>query len=164
MTDNQLTSPIVFRNSRFLIGLMILGSLVAALFAIGFLLIPIGQWAQQPRFSISMLASAISWLVGAISIGFLCPWLWSLARKMRHYRVLITAEAAGFLLGSGKSPQVHTLTWSQIRAIQHKRIGNAQYYVVVADAPVQFSSYTFFRPKKLARVLAQRIDKPIQEV
>ena len=68
--------------------------------------------------------------------------------------------------GTKKNPSDLFLAWDQIAAIKFKRIGNAQqYYVLGKDgSEARFSSYTFFRPKKIARLIADRTGLTIQKV
>jgi len=70
-----------------------------------------------------------------------------------------------FNLGTKKKPSDLFLAWDQIAAIRHKRVGNAQQYTVQGrdGSEARFSSYTFFRPRKVARLIAERTGLAIQE-
>ena len=70
-----------------------------------------------------------------------------------------------FNLGTKNKPSNLSLTWDQIAAIKHKRVGNAQQYFVQGTdgSEARFSSYTFFRPEKVARLIAARTGLTIQE-
>jgi hypothetical protein len=74
-------------------------------------------------------------------------------------------RGAMFNLGTKKRPSDLFLAWDQIAAIWQKRVGNAQqFYVQGRDgSEARFSSYTFFRPKKVARLIAERTGLPIQK-
>jgi hypothetical protein len=68
--------------------------------------------------------------------------------------------------GTKKNPSDLFFAWDQIAAIKFKRIGNAQQvYVLGKDgSEARLSSYTFFRPKKIARLIADRTGLTIQKV
>jgi hypothetical protein len=84
---------------------------------------------------------------------------------MAGYRVLLDSRGVNFNLGTKKKPSDLFLTWDQVSAIKHRRVGNAQqYFVQGADgSEARFSSYTFFRPKKVARMIADRTGLAIQK-
>jgi hypothetical protein len=91
--------------------------------------------------------------------------MWKLSRGMAVYKVMLDSRGVNFNLGTKKKPSDLFLAWDQIAAIKHKRVGNAQnYYVLGKDgSEAIFSSYTFFRPKKVARLIAERAGLTIQE-
>jgi hypothetical protein len=70
-----------------------------------------------------------------------------------------------FNLGTRKKPSDLFLAWDQITAIKHKRIVNVQQYIVQGKdgSEARFSSYTFFRPKHVLRLIAERTGLAIQE-
>jgi hypothetical protein len=84
---------------------------------------------------------------------------------MVGYRVKLNSLGVEFNLGTKKKPSNLFLGWDQISAIKRKRVGNAQQYSVYgADgSDAVFSSYTFFRPKKVARLIAARTGLEIQK-
>jgi hypothetical protein len=111
------------------------------------------------------LYNAFWWGLCALAFGYGCPRLWILARAMSNYRVIMDMRGAMFNLGTKKQPSDLFLPWDQIAAIRHKRVGNAQqYYVLGKDgSEARFSSYTFFRPRKVARLIAERTGLAIQK-
>ncbi len=157
--------PVVLRNSRFLIAVTLIGSMAAALMAVGMVL---GMFSQLFPFSDLNAArgwSALRWAVSALAMGTMCPWLWKLGRAMAGYEVRMNDRGVEFILGTKKIPSNLSLAWNQIAAIKHKRIGNAQQYWVQGTdgSEARYSSYTFFRPKKVARLIAARAGVTIQE-
>ena len=157
--------PIVLRNSRILIGLTLFGSIVAATFAVLMFFGMISEIIPLSAISVARGFGALQWALASLSMGLMCPWLWKLGRKMAHYTVKLDSRGADFNLGTKKQPSGLFLTWDQIAAIKHKRVGNAQQYFVQGTdgSYAQFSSYTFFRPKKVARLIAARTGQAIQE-
>ena len=155
----------VLRNSRILIGLTLFGSIVAATFSVLMFFGMVSQIIPLSAISVARGFGALQWALAALSMGLMCPWLWKLGRKMAGYRVKLDSQGADFNLGTKKQPSNLFLTWDQIAAIKHKRIGNAQQYWVLGTdgSEARFSSYTFFRPKKVARLIAARTGQAIQE-
>jgi hypothetical protein len=91
-------------------------------------------------------------------MGFMCPRLWALGRAMAGYQVDLDGRGVKFSLGTKKKPAELFLAWDQIAAIKYRRTGNVQQcWVEGTDgSEATFSSYTFFRPKKVARMIAER--------
>jgi hypothetical protein len=156
---------VVLRNSRLLIGVTLMGSIFAALMAVAMVL---GMFSQLFPFSALNAArgwSALRWALSALAMGTMCPWLWKLGRAMAGYQVRLDGRGVDFVLGTKKSPSNLFLAWNQIAAIKHKRVGNVQQYWVQGTdgSEARYSSYTFFRPKKVSRLIAARAGVTIQE-
>jgi hypothetical protein len=153
--------PVVLHNSRLLIGVTMIGSLFAGFFAICMVLMVFSVLSSSGN-----ALSAAQWGCGALIFGYMCPWLWKLARAMAGYRVSLDSRGVEFNLGTRKKPGNLFLAWEQISAIKHKRVGNAQQYWVLGSdgSEARFSSYTFFRPKKVARLIAERTGLAIQKI
>jgi len=158
-------TPVVLVNSRLLIAVTMFGSIISAFFAVCMALMVFSIFSSGGGSSGGNLYNALWWGFGALAFGYGCPRLWILARAMANYRVILDGRGATFNLGTKKQPADLFLPWDQIAAIRHKRVGNAQqYYVVGRDgSEARFSSYTFFRPKKVARLIAERTGLAIQE-
>jgi hypothetical protein len=157
--------PVVLRNNRFLIGVTMMGGIFAAIMAVAMVL---GMFSKL--FPLSALTaargwSALRWALSALAMGSMCPWLWNLGRSMAGYDVRLDGRGVEFNLGTKKAPANLFIAWDQVAAIKHKRVGNVQqYWVHGADgSEARFSSYTFFRPKKVARLIAARAGLTIQE-
>jgi hypothetical protein len=158
-------TPMVLLNSRFLIAVTMTCSILAAFLAICMVLMVFSVLSSGGGASGGNLYNAFWWGAGALAFGYGCPWLWKLSRAMANYRVMLDSRGVNFNLGTKKQPSDLFLAWDQIAAIKHKRVGNAQqYYVLGKDgSEARFSSYTFFRPKKVARLIAERTGLAIQE-
>ncbi|MGD0345712.1 MAG: hypothetical protein ABSA85_03095 [Terracidiphilus sp.] len=157
-------TPVVVENSRLLIAVTMICSILSAFFAVCMVLM-VFSVLSSGGFSGGNLYNAMWWSFGAFAFGYGCPWMWKLSRAMAGYRVTMDGRGVMFNLGTKKQPSDLFLAWDQIAAIWHKRVGNAQqYYVQGRDgSEARFSSYTFFRPKKVARLIAERTGLPIQE-
>jgi hypothetical protein len=95
----------------------------------------------------------------------MCLRLFSLGRAMAGYQVRLDNRGVEFSLGTKKKPAELFMEWGQIAAIKQMRVGNAQQFWVEGTdgSEARFSSYTFFRPKKVARLIAARTGLAIQK-
>lgn len=156
----------VYRNSRFLCFVTACGGFFAAIMGVGMVLALISQVFPLSEFNSDKSWHAIRWAFSALAMLYLCPWLWKLGRAMAHYKVVFESRGVTFNLGTKKAPSELFLPWGQISAIKRRRVGNAQQFWVEAinGSEARFSSHTFFRPKKVARLIADRTGLPIQKV
>jgi hypothetical protein len=164
MDDNTM-SLITFRNSRIFIGLTLLGSISAGFMSLCMLLMTGMMLFPLHNFTFHRVEGVIGWGFSTWCFGLMCPALWKLAFKMSYAEAKLDSRGVDFRLGTKKSPQELFLAWDQVASIQHKRVGNNQCYSIQGkdDSYVKYTSYTFFRPKKLARLIATRANQPIQE-
>ena len=161
--ETRRSVRVVFRNSHIAIATILAISVSAAVISVCMVLFVFSIFSSG--FSLSNIFSALVWLLGAFSIGYMCPWLWKLARSMATKRVTLDRRGIDFSLGTKKKPEQLFLAWEQVAAIRHQRADSAHWYWVQCNdgSEVRFSSYTFFRPKKVARLIADRTGLSIQE-
>ena len=154
----QRSGPIVLRNSKLLCLLTRLGGVVGGLLAVvmGVLCVAVLVDSLSPV-SGSGLLNAVWCAFAALSFGVLCIRLWKLGRDMVNFQVVLDQSGVHFSLGSKQEPVEKFLAWDQIATIKRRRAGNAQQYFVGGKdgSALMFSSYTFFRPKKVAKLIAQ---------
>jgi hypothetical protein len=167
-----VTSPIeaaraqqrVVRNSRFLIAVTMTGAVFALIMSACMVLVVVSMVFPTSAFTAERGWAALRWVLFAFAMGSMGPWLWKLARAMAFYRVVLDHRGVDFHMGTKKAPQDLFMAWDQIAAIRHTRLGNNQIYSVKGTdgSEATFTSYTFFRPKKLARLIAERAGLAIQ--
>jgi hypothetical protein len=155
----------VFRNSRFLCYVTISGSFFAAIMGVASVLALFSQVFPLSEFNSDRGWNALRWGLSALAMGFMCPWFWRLGHAMAEYKVVFENRGVTFNLGTKKAPSDLFLPWDQISAIKRRRNGNVQQVWVEGKdgSEVRFSSYTFFRPKKVARLIAERTGLAIQK-
>jgi hypothetical protein len=164
--ESNRTKPVVLRNSRFLVGVTMSGSVFAAILSVCMVLMVISVVFLNSDPNAGKWGSAFRWGIAAVVMGYMCLRLWSLGLAMAGYRVILDSRGVNFNLGTRKKPSDLFLAWDQITAIKHKRIVNVQQYIVQGKdgSEARFSSYTFFRPKKVARQIADRTGLAIQKI
>jgi hypothetical protein len=162
---SKRATAVVLRNSRIGIAFTYIGSIVFAFFAICMALM-VFSVLSSGGLSAGNAYNAFWWGFGALACGYTCPRLWMLARRGTDYEVQMDGRGANFILGTKKQPSNLFLAWDQIAAIQRKRVGNAQQFTVFGKdgSQARYSSYTFFRPVKVARLIAERTGLQIQKV
>jgi len=164
--ESYRAAPVVLRNSRFLIAVTMLCSIACAFIAVCMAIFDISTFSISGPFAFYAWKSFCYWLAGALAFGYGCPRLWKLARAMAVHQVQMDGRGVNFILGTKKKPAVLFLLWDQIASIKQKRIGHAQQFYVQSKAgsEARFSSYTFFRPRKVARMIAERAGVAIQKI
>jgi hypothetical protein len=157
-------APEVYRNNRamcwFTKGGAAMGVGLAVLFLVG------GVWNVfgTPGSFGHRMGALVGVLVGALITFFGSLELWRLGRDMEFYEVRFDADALRFRLGNEAQPVVYAFPWGEISAVRYKRVINVQYGSVdgADGSTVDWSSYSFFRPKKLARMIAERAGVQLQ--
>ena len=159
------SKPVVLRNSRLLCWVTLAGSVFTLIMAVCMVLLVLTQVFPLSDLNSDKGWSAFRWSLSACAMGYMCPWLWQMGRTMANYQVRLDSRGVDFILGTKKKPQELFLTWDQIAAIKHKRVGNVQQYFVQGTngSEARFNSYTFFRPRKVARLIAARTGQDIQK-
>jgi hypothetical protein len=156
--------PMVLRNSRILCWVTMSGSFFAVVMGVCMGLMVISVLFLQSGPIVGRAIGALEWAVGALAMVYTCRQLWILGRAMLGYQVLLDGRGVTFNLGTKKNPSDLFMPWDQVKAIMLRRDVNVQRCSVQGSDGSQatFSSYTFFRPKKVARMIAERAGLPIQ--
>ncbi|MFZ0337394.1 MAG: hypothetical protein WAL45_05135 [Terracidiphilus sp.] len=158
--------PVVLHNSRFLCWVTISGSLFSAIMAVCMALMVFSILSTNGGLNAGNALSAAQWGFGALAFGYMCLWFWKLGRGMLNYRAEFDSRGVKFSLGTEKKPAELFLEWDQIAAIKCRRAFNVQQFWVQGSdgSEASFSSSTFFRPKKVARMIAERTGLSIQKI
>jgi hypothetical protein len=157
---------VVVHNSRILIAMIFLVSVSAAFIAICAVIYAISLFIPMSGFSVLHGVAAAQWLISGLLFAYMCPFLWKMASKMVYPRASFDGSGVQFNLGTKKAPLALHMPWDRVSSIQQQRVGNAQQFTVKAadGGYVQFNSYTFFRPKKVVRLIAERTGLTIQKI
>jgi hypothetical protein len=159
------SKPVVLHNSRILCWTILAISISTAFMVLCMVLYVLTEIFPLSALTVGKGFSAFQWALGALVMFSMCPWLWQMGRTMASNRVRLDSHGVDFILGSRKKPQELFLAWDQVASVKHQRIGNLQYYFVHGSdgSKATFNSYTFFRPRRVARLIAERAGHPIQE-
>ncbi len=154
----------IFRNSRLLLGVIALLGVLSGLVSGCMLILSLeavgGLWPISAEHIYTVLAFAFT----AASFFRMSAWLAQRASRMARYYARLDATGIAFQLGTKRDPQKLFLPWAEITGIRGQRIfGGKTYRVETASGSwAEFSSYTFFRPTKLAKLISRRSGRPIE--
>jgi hypothetical protein len=116
--------------------------------------------------SFMRVLAAAQWGLGGFLMCYMCPALFNWSGALLHKRVKLDERGVDFVLGTKKKPVELFMPWDEITTIKQQRVGNAQQFTVTGNdgSYAQFTSYSFFRPKHVARLIAERAGVAIQKV
>jgi hypothetical protein len=156
---------VVLRNCRLVCWAIMSVGVGAAFIALCMALLVLSLIFPMSDLTLAKGWNASLWALSACIAGSMCPWMWTMGRRMLDYEVRLDSRGAEFKLGTKKQPSNLFLAWGEIATVTHRRVGNNQEYRVLGADGSQaiFSSYTFLRPKKVARTIADRAGKQIQK-
>jgi hypothetical protein len=156
--------PMVLRNSRILCWVTMSGSFFALVMGVCMGLMVVSLLFLQSGSMAGRAISALEWAAGGLAMFYMCMQLWNLGRAMLGYQVLLNGRGVTFNLGTKRNPADLFMPWDQVKVITLRRDVNVQRCSVHGSDGSQatFSSYTFFRPKKVARMIAERAGVTIQ--
>jgi hypothetical protein len=165
MTSDSTRSA-VYRNSDFIVGVVKLSGVVTLLMALGFFVAGIFKVLHEPEPILHKMAGLFGVSIAGIFTVGLGMYMWKQGNRMAFYQVGLENEGVRVRLGTEEGPQEQFFVWDQIAAVRYWRVANVQYGSVVGkdENVVEWSSYTFFRPKKVARLIAARAGQRIQEL
>ena len=164
--DSVPASSIVFRNGVILVAFCRLVSVGAGLIAACMTVLVFSALFPLTGMNLSRAIQIFWWAFGVLCFVSMCRSMWVYGRRLSFYHVKLDPDSVEFLFGAKDHPELVRMPWDQVRAVQHKRVANAHIYTVLAQngASATFSSNTFLRSKKIARLIADRAHLSIEEV
>ena len=156
--------PMLLRNSRVLIFLTFLGSLAALFVALGMTAVALTALFPLRALTMDRFAAGAFWGLGAWLMAMSQVFLWRQGIAMSNCSILLDSHGAHFRLGETKNGKEAFMPWNEIAAVHYKRIPNAQKFTILSKDTniVIFTSYSFYRPRRVARLIAQRAGLPLQ--
>ncbi len=163
---NGMAAPTIFRNSRFFTGMVKFSGVVTLLLAAIFFFAGVMKVSHTPESTLHKTVGLLGVMIAAVFTVGLALYMWGQGGRMAFYQVGFGNDGLRFRLGTEKNPHEQFFAWDDIAAVEYKRIINIQSGSVVGkdNRLVEFSSYTFFRPKKLVKLIAGRAGLPIREM
>jgi hypothetical protein len=152
-------------NSRILLATFFLLTLCAGFIAICSVLVAVWELFPIGALTLARGIGAAQWAFSALFFAYMGTVVWKMASNMTHPFVRLDSSGVQFHLGTKKAPIQLSLPWDKVAVIQQQRVGNARQFTVQASdgSYARFTSYTFFRPKKVARLIAERTGLVIQK-
>jgi hypothetical protein len=153
------------QNSRGILAVCALFSVASwALVAIGAMM-TISELIQLKSAGVWSVVAALQWLVFAYCFFLVGQMFWRLSVKAWNSRVILHSAGVSFHYPEAGGYKDFSMPWGVIDSVSHKRVGNYQTYTVHGNdgGYFTFNSYTFMRPKKIAKRIADACGKPIVE-
>lgn len=149
---------VIFHNNGFVAAISLTFGVLALVIGPGAFFLTLNPLMRMHNFSIWPLYAALNWAF-VMYCMFALGWsLLKLGWRMANFRAKLAADGVEFRLGPRKTPQLQYFPWDQIAQINQKCAPGSRYYSVVGKNhdSVEFTTYTFFRPQKLAQQISQR--------
>jgi hypothetical protein len=155
--------PTMLRNNRVLIFFTYLGSVASLIISLSMVFVALTNLFPLRAMNLDRFAAGTLWVLGAWLMAMSQVFLWRQGKLMAHCSVLLDSYGAHFKLGDTNDAKEVFMPWNGIEAVHYKRIPNAQKFIVLGTdtSTVTFTSHTFYRPKRVARVIAERAGLPL---
>jgi hypothetical protein len=155
--------PALLRNNRVLIFLTFLGSAAALGISVCMAIVALTNFFPLSSLSLDRSAAGALWLLGAWLMAMSQVFLWRQGHLMAHCSVLLDKNGAHFMLGDSADAKEVFMPWSGIEAVHYKRIENIQKFTILGSdtSTVTFTSNSFYRPKRVARLIAEHAGLPL---
>ncbi len=153
--------PTLLRNNRVLIFLTFLGSIAALGVSLCMVVVALMSFLPFSALNPDRFAAGALWALGAWLMAMSQVYLWRQGNLMAQCSVLLDKRGAYFRLANTKGEVF--MPWNQIEAVRYKRIENAQKFTILGSdtSIVTFTSYSFYRPRRVARLIAEHAGLPL---
>ncbi|MGB8031871.1 MAG: hypothetical protein WCF30_19635 [Terracidiphilus sp.] len=155
--------PTLLRNNRILIFLTFLGSIAALGVSLCMIVVALMSFLPFGALNLGRFAAGALWGFGAWLMAMSQVFLWRQGQLMASCSVLLDTYGAHFRLANTTGGKEVFMPWNQIEAVHYKRIENAQKFTILGSdtSTVTFTSYSFYRPKRVARLIAEHAGLPL---
>jgi hypothetical protein len=155
--------PILLRNNRILVFLSFLGSIAALFVSLCMVLVSLTSIFPLSAMNSDRAAASALWVLGAWLMAMAQVYLWRQGKLMAHCSVLLDDYGAHFKLGNTENAREAFMPWDGIEAVHYRRIPSAHKFTILGTdtSTVTFTSYSFYRPKRVARLIAERAGLPL---
>ena len=161
--DLPRARPTLLRNSRVLIFLTYTGSVASLIISLSMVFVALTNLFPLSAMNLDRFAAGALWLLGAWLMAMSQVFLWRQGKLMAHCSVLLDSYGAHFKLGDTNDAKEVFMPWNGIAAVHYKRVPDAQKFTVLGTdtSMVTFTSHAFYRPKRVARLIAERAGLPL---
>jgi hypothetical protein len=155
--------PMLLRNNRVMIFLTFLGSIAALCISVSMAIVAFMYFIPFGAINLDRFAAGALWGLGAWLMAMSQIFLWRQGHMLAHSSVLLDTDGAHFKLGNTEDAKVVFMPWNGIEAVHYKRIESVQKFTILGSdtSIVTFTSNSFYRPKRVARLVAERAGLPL---
>jgi len=155
--------PTLLRNNRVLIFLTFLGSATALGISVCMAIVALMYFFPFGALNLDRFAAGALWALGAWLMAMSQVFLWRQGHLMASCSVLLDARGVYFRIASATNSKEVFMPWNGIEAVHYKRIESQQKFTILGTdtSTVSFTSYSFYRPKRVARLIAEHAGLPL---
>jgi hypothetical protein len=155
--------PMLLRNNRVLIFLTFLGSAAAFGISICMSIVALTCFFPFGALNLDRSAAGVLWGLGAWLMAMSLVYLWRQGKLMASCSVVLDPRGAYFRIANANNGKEVFMPWNGIEAVHYKRIENQQKFTILGSdtSIVTFTSYSFYRPKRVARMIAELAGLPL---
>jgi len=155
--------PTLLRNNRVLIFLTYVGSVASLIISLSMVFFALTTIFPLGAMNLDRFAASALWVLGAWLMAMSQVFLWRQGRLMAHCSVLLDSYGAHFKLDHANDAEEVFMPWNGIEAVHYKRIPNAQKFTILGTDTnaVTFTSHAFYRPRRVAQLIAKRAGLPL---
>ena len=156
-------SPTLLRNNRVLIFLTYVGSVASLIISLCMMFVALKTIFPLSAMNLDRFAAGALWVLGAWLMAMSQVFLWRQGKLMEHCSVLLDSYGAHFKLDNTNDAEEVFMPWNTIEAVHYKRIRNAQKFTILGTdtKTVTFTSHAFYRPRRVAQLIAKRAGLPL---
>jgi hypothetical protein len=159
------SKTVVLHNSRiYCWGVMFLG-LCSAFIGVCMALMALSLVIPPAVISFMTVLAAVQWGLGGVTFCTVCPAFWKWGRGLAMKRVTLNESGVDFRLGNKKTPVQLFMNWDNVSSVQRKKVATGQEYTVAGKdgSYASFTSKTFLRSERVARMIAERAGLAVQQ-
>lgn len=155
--------PTLLRNNRVLVFLTFLGSIATLGVSLGMVAVALMSFLPFHALNLDRFAAGALWTFGAWLMAMSQVYLWRQGNLMASSSILLDKQGAYFRLANATDGKEVFMPWSGIEAVHYKRFENMQKFTILGpdSSIVTFTSYSFYRPRRVARLIAERAGLPL---
>ncbi len=155
--------PTLLRNNRVLIFLTFLGSAAALGISVCMAIVALTYFFPLGTLNLDRFAAGALWGLGAWLMAMTLVFLWRQGHLMASCSVLLDSRGAHFRIANATNSKEVFMPWNGIEAVHYKRIEHTQKFTILGSdtSTVTFTSYSFYRPKRVARLIAEHAGLPL---
>jgi hypothetical protein len=155
--------PTLLRNNRVLIFLTFLGSAAALGISVCMAIVALTYFLPFGALNLDRFAAGALWGLGAWLMAMSLVFLWRQGHLMASCSVLLDTKGVYFRIANASNSKEVFMPWNGIEAVHYKRIENTQKFTILGSdtSTVTFTSYSFYRPKRVARLIAENAGLPL---
>jgi hypothetical protein len=156
---------VVLHNSRIVCWMTMGMGIISTLLGVCMVAMCISLLFPVSAITFMRVLAAAQWGLGGLMMCLMLPWLWKWGATMLSSRVKLDARGVDFKLGTAKPAGALFMAWEDVAVVQQRRIGKVQEYTILGKdgSRASYTSYTFFRPTRVARKIAERAGLTIQK-